>query len=260
MANAQQIICDALQCRLPPYRDDVDLGAMTQAAVEDGSLKATFASEPVMIEMAVTHLIVRDRLGTFIRLKLAALEIDLRPYRFADLSEEDWRHVVITEADRWWLYPPRQVRADNDRRRAAAIADMIARERTLEEAHTAAEREWKAHDRDLDRASEDEATSRITVRELRTTARAAKMRELDCANRLAEVIATRERAEAMRGDAERQIAFARWRRRQFTPPDLGRLVAAHRGYNRITTKAWAQWETDLAAYRQSLVDGVMYRP
>src|SRR5262249_55536160 len=142
---------------------------------------AHFAVEPVAIEIFVAHQVPRAKIEAFASRHLPAVEIDLRPFRHADLPEDRWRATVIDVAARAWLYPPKQAREENDRRRQEAIATQRQHERELEAAIARAER---MHNR--------------AVQEYRERMRA-------------HAIEQRKAAEEQRKDAERRAAFQQWR-------------------------------------------------
>lgn len=127
---AKHIICEAHLLRLP---DDLVLGVMRDAQQEtwlDGIRPDVLAQfdEPVAIEIYVAHRVPHEKISTFVRRQLAALEIDLSTYRNSDKTESEWRDLVLRTAPRFWLFPPAIVRAENERQ-AKEQADREQRER-----------------------------------------------------------------------------------------------------------------------------------
>jgi len=236
---AKQVICETLECRLP----DIDLGPIksAKAEVSVGTIRpdvlAEYIVEPVAIEIWVAHRVPQEKIDVFDRHKLAAVEIDLRPYRFADLSEGDWRNAVISEADRTWLYPPKEIRAENARRRRQELAEMRAKERELEAAFKQAEEEHRLHEDALRRFLETQAAEALKREQMR-----------------------REQAEQRQQYEELLAAFDRWRAQMLAPPDLTKLIEAHRGYDQITPEAWAQFDADMRRFRKAMAEGLRYLP
>lgn len=238
---AKQAICETLTCALPDY----DLGRMRRAAPEATlenirtDVLADYSVEPVAIEIFVTHQVPREKIATFDRLKHAAIEIDMRPFRHADLGEEQWKSAVLAVADRVWLYPPRAIREAAERARQEKIAAAIARERELEaiRAKIIAER----------RELEGIEAIRESYRNQQATEASHER-----------ITRERELAEAYLKDADRRAALSAWRKRATTPPDLGKLVAAHGGFDRITPEAWAEFEEESAVFRQRIREGFRY--
>ena len=165
---AKELICEIPFCfglpllnppalRLP---DNLNLGQMQDAQSEqwlDGIRPDVLAQfdEPVAIEIRVAHPVPPEKLQKFVIRKLAALEIDLSPYRNADKNEDEWRDVILRTAHRFWLFPPAVVRAEIERR-AREQAEQREREEQRERDREAADRrrreqEAERHQREIER-------------------------------------------------------------------------------------------------------------
>src|SRR5262245_36376144 len=130
---AKQIICQTLQLALPAVElEEVmlcDLGKMisAQEEVRLGPVRpdvlAQYRSETVAIEIWVAHSAIH-KIDHYARTDQTAIEIDLRAYRHADLTEEDWKKAVLSEAAREWMVPPARIRAYRDREKLRQIQEL----------------------------------------------------------------------------------------------------------------------------------------
>jgi hypothetical protein len=142
---AKGIICKALEVCLP---DNLDLGVMQKAELEqwmDGIRPDVLVEfdEPVAIEIFVAHRVPAEKIKTFALRKLAALEIDLSFYRNVDITETEWREIILRTAPRYWLFQPAIVREriEREAREAARRKMELLVERERKEAEEAAIRE-----------------------------------------------------------------------------------------------------------------------
>ena len=127
---AKQVICDRLFVGLPD-----PVGAMTKATPEcrlgdivPDVLAEYDSGESVAIEIWVGHQVPEHKVKAYNDRRQAAVEIDLRPYRFDDNSEADWQSLVLGGARRYWLSPPKHVREAREReaRRARRLMKIWA--------------------------------------------------------------------------------------------------------------------------------------
>ena len=104
---AKQIICETLNLTLPHT-----LGPMRSAVAEhvaDGmrfDVLATYDSEPVAIEVFVSHRVPMEKIEKLHHRQMTAVEIDLSYYRDVDIDEDAWREAVLHRAPRRWLVDP----------------------------------------------------------------------------------------------------------------------------------------------------------
>jgi hypothetical protein len=252
---AKQIICDSLQLALP-----TDLGAMRSARQEvwldrvKPDVLANYDSEQVAIEIWVAHKVPLDKIKTYATRKIAAVEIDLRNYRFVEQDEDAWRDLVLATAAREWLVPPARVREENERRRQQIIAELREQERAALAAQKEAERLRLIEQRKFEETA-DSAAARNQISLVRA-AQAREQRELE---RIAAVRQRQELEAEWTRIAEVREALERHREREHAAPDLQKLVRAHGGFGVITPEAWKQWDTDCAAWTRRIRRGVAYQ-
>ena len=243
---AKQVICQQLEVALPASHFEYDLGRMIAARQEVRlggivpDVLVDFQIEQVAIEVWVAHQVPVEKILKFDELKLAAFEIDLRNYRFVDTSEEHVRAIVLHEAERAWLFPPRQIREARERLRAQRLADVEQMQRqairVMEEARAALLKVVR-DERQKQEAVATEAEARATARRIQQRLE----RELD-ANHAAEL----------------RAALAQRRRQIRLGPDLQALVRAHGGYQNITPEAWAAFDAERAVYQERVRSGYFY--
>jgi hypothetical protein len=276
---AKQLITSKLRLRLP-----YDLGEMKSAQSEvrlpngiQPDVLAEFASETLAIEIWVAHQVPADKTERYIENLQAALEIDLRAYRHVD--EGNWDEIILNSANRAWIFPPAAVRAENHRRRQEQIKNhfmageeqAMAALREAEEATRreqqrlkalldAQEREAEEHARTAwceERADQQRLNAQEKERQAKVIRDARKLEDLrrrqhDERQKMVQLALERERT------ADARAALALRRKRERMPPDLQELVAAFGSYAAITPEAWAQWDTDNAAWQERHRSGFFY--
>ena len=256
---AKQVICETLKVDYPHrhisleerFYYDVELGELTDARPEvtlaggaiRADLTAQFGNETVAIEIYVAHAVDDAKIALFQEHEIAAFEIDLRDFRFADKSKAEWLEAVQSRALRVWLNPPRKIREAEEAARLAYIAEQNRIAQVAQQEHQRAEQYRLEQQRKYDFAqSQGEHDARIDTeherREIerqRVAWQAAKQEE----DRLA--VLAREQKEI--AEAAAAATAARFQRLD-NPPDLQQLVRAHGGYHRITPLAWEKWDKD----------------
>lgn len=207
--------------------------------------------ETVAVEIWVSHQVDEDKSTLYAKNNQAALEIDLRPYRFVD--EADWPTIILEIAERWWIFPPLAVRQERERARQEIIERMRReREQALEEMRLASEQR-KFQQKKL-RTLQDEEQIRQQTIEV-DHALAVERERLAEAERQQALV---KLAEERNRTAELRAALRAQRRRERIPPDLQALVAAFGSFGAITPEAWQQWDTELARYLERVRSGEFY--
>lgn len=266
------------------YLDDMVMAKIEFSISKDlrPDVYATFGTKDgpvdVAIEIFVAHACTDEKIVLYNDRKIAACEIDLRAYRFAERgSEASWREAILSTAPRRWLSPPAIVRDALERERAAFIEAKKAAEKAAEEKKLAAEaarlaalaalraaeaeqrkredelNEFMSRTAPLDEAARQER-QRIeqAVTEQRRQSRLSYERYL--AEQAAEKkrIAELERAQAIADaaakrakDADIRAAIREKLRREKYGPDLQALVAAAGGYDKITPEQWVAHDDEL---------------
>lgn len=244
---AKQLICESLRLALPH-----DLGPMRGARQEvwlEGvrpDVLASYDSEDVAIEIWVAHQVPVEKVETYAKRHITAIEIDLRPYRNADNDDGAWRDIILVSAAREWLVPPAKIREEERLRRQRELAEQRKKAGEALKALKEAER--------LQKKAEKLQSIEEEKRRWAAAAFALQMAK-ELAAREAEQLKRQEEAEKT---AELRSALERRRRRELAGPDLQELVRAHGGYSQITPEAWQQWDADVAAHRRLITGGVRY--
>jgi hypothetical protein len=252
---AKQIICERLELALPH-----DLGPMKSARSEvwmDGIIPdvlADYEQESIAIEIWVAHRVERRKIEIFNNRKLAALEIDLRKYRWADRTEEEWIAAILHSAPRMWLLPPLQVRLQYEQR---AFERAEARRLQIEEADRqwhAAEAERIARESELEQLRRQQAADDLIQKHERDAAM-ARRREAAIQQQLEnEKIKASDEAEHERTRAVR-LAHRRQQQQDRLGPVLENLISAHGGYSKITPEAWAAHDKEMTAWKTRMKFG-----
>jgi hypothetical protein len=242
---AKQIVCERKSLVLPKAAYPVTLGDMisAQAEVAIGDIRpdvlAQYIDEPVAIEVRVAHWVPREKLLKIHVMELAAIEIDLGPYRDMELTEELVAGAVLHRAPRAWLYPPQCVRDAHD----SYLATLRAKERIAKDEAARLERALaleQAARREAWLLAEAERKAKQAAAEAEAAERARKERQEQ-----ARVAAA---AEALRA------AKARERR----GPCLQELVAAYGTYPQITPEAWARFDAEMDICKMKVREGYFY--
>ncbi len=251
---AKQLIVRALRLVLPD-----DLGPMKRATaearlpigVQPDVLAEYQTGETVAIEVWVAHQVPTNKVSIYAQHHQAALEIDLRHYRHVD--ETDWEKVILETAERAWIYPPQVVRIENERKRQEII-DGMRREREAAQAAMDEAQRARQHEQQKLEALKEAEERRLQIAAI-DQALAFERQRLAAAEHKQELV---KRAEERNRTAELRAAMARRRMRERQPPDLQALVAAFGFYSAITPEAWAQFDGDLAAWKEKVRDGYFY--
>jgi len=126
---AKEIILDAAWVMAPPLYAKDPQGRPVRPAIEpqrlaltdlQGEAKnlpgvvpdvlATVSGMPLAIEIYVEHRVDEQKLARLSELRLATIEIHLRMHRY--VSEDHYRELVLTRAERSWVFHPRQAEVD----------------------------------------------------------------------------------------------------------------------------------------------------
>ena len=251
---AKQVICDRLFVALPD-----PVGTMTRATAEcrlgdvvPDVLAEYDRGETVAIEIWVAHQVPEHKVRHYNNQRQAAIEIDLRPYRLTDKTEADWENVVLHEAERSWLSPPRYIREAREAERQRWL--KAQRRRMMAERARMQQFEGKRikAEQALQKAAEDKAAHAAVHEAIR--------RELEQREIAEQQRRKFELAEQRAKDAEaRRVIDARLQREK-RGPDLQELVRAHGGYDRITAEAWAAYHRECALWRSRTAVGDFHRP
>jgi hypothetical protein len=216
---AKQVICEALELRLP---DNLDLGPIQNAKSEqwlDGIRPDVLVEydEPVAIEIFVTNSVDSDKLKKITLRKLATLEIDLSSYRNVDKTGTEWRDLVLRTAPRFWLFQPTILREMMERfaREAEerAVQEEAERQAIIDRQRQAAEyREWR-------RREEEEFHRLIAVEQARRKAAefaAIAQVELERRKRSQEFFDKKERRylASLKLCADTELHLTEWERRK----------------------------------------------
>lgn len=242
---AKQTICERLELapigllsRAESEASLFDGGAITDVLVQ------TASGEPVAIEIWVAHQVPQTKIELYNDHNHAALEIDLRNVHLADKSEAEWRDAVLIEAPRNWLSPMKEERQQREQERLRwlqAQKEKIEREKS-EAARLFALKQERQRELEFWEKQAQKAVEEQQAREaLAAAEREAKRqfeREENERRRLQEAQERHEKYEKLKAIEDRL-------RREMRGPDLQQLVAAHRGYNRITPEAWEQFDREV---------------
>jgi hypothetical protein len=280
---AKQVICETKQLRLPRNV----MGAIVSATPETKTaglipdvLVEYDSGERLAVEIWVAHQVPDEKIGFYNQYRLAAMEIDLRPYRFAHYTQAQWTTLILETAERQWLSPPRVIREEReaakqrylqelaDQIREAELADERAksieevralefdrRQREREEKQRQAdEAEWRRLEVEIDRLRVERELAEAAY-EAEQELRAAHSREL---------ADQRERMERQRLEEQiaRQVIARRTREAliaEMSPPDLQRLVRDHGGWGNITPAAWGNFDQRTAVWEKRRLAGDFHR-
>lgn len=209
------------------------------------------SGETLAVEIWVSHQSDRTKVELYAQHDQAAVEIDLRPYRFVD--EADWPAIILEIADRAWLYPPLALRVEYERRRQEIIDRMReAREqaiREMEEAEAARTFEEKK----LAKIQEAEARRQQSLRV--DDALALWRVKLAQAEHKQELV---KAAEERNKTAELRAALRVQRERERKPPNLHALIKAFGAYGLISPGAWVRYDEEMEFYRTRMRSGEFY--
>jgi hypothetical protein len=242
---AKQLICERLFLRLPD-----PVGIMINATPEQRignivpDVLADFDSGvSVAVEIWVAHQVPESKVREYNDRRLAAVEIDLRPYRFTGKTEIEWESAVLEQAQRLWLSPPEYLRKKREEERALWLAEQALRVKAKIAKMEEAEREHAKLEKE-----------RAEFRELL----AADMRRRR-AEQEAEIEQERHRrAEENDKIAELRLVQAARLRRERRGPDLQELVSAHGSWDRVTPEAWASFEQERANWQARVATGWLH--
>ena len=236
---AKQIICDELKLTLP---DKISLGPMRSAAQEIAvaelrtDVLAYYDDEDVAIEIYVAHKVPVEKAGRLAELEQTTLEIDLSNHLYVAMEHDKLRWVVLHDAHRRWVVPPRATREARAARAAelalqATVAKSLAdiEQEDLEAARARRDAQWLLDEK----------------------FRCARMSAAEAEK--AEVARIEEAARARR-EEQRRVVIAELRANR-NPPDLQRLIEAHGGYDKIPEPAWRQFHWVMKQWRDRLING-----
>ena len=236
---AKQIICDELKLTLP---DKISLGLMRSATQEAAvaELRADvlcrYDDETVAIEIHVAHKVPPEKAGRLAELEQATLEIDLSNHLYVAMEQDKLRWVVLHDAYRRWVVPPRAVR-EARALRATELAKLAAL------AKAKADHTQQALD----------ALDQIRAKnwELEQAVHCARVAKVEADKLEAERV---EEAARARREEQRRVVVTELRANR-NPPDLQRLIEAHGGYDKIPEPAWRQFHWVMRQWRDKLING-----
>jgi hypothetical protein len=174
------------------------------------------------IEIYVAHLCPKEKRDGFAARGLAAIEIDLSRYRMA--VPDDFAAIVLSSANRAWLFHPEQADADNALAAKYAEIDRLAAERAARRAAAQAEATRLMRERAAEReaaeaakwaetvaarARQEEMDRRESERRAQQAAELAAMTEAQ--RKAAAEQQEQERLEAVRRHAEEMTEIERRR-------------------------------------------------
>jgi hypothetical protein len=256
---AKQVICDQLFVALPD-----PVGTMTKATAEQRlgdvvpDVLAEFDSgNSVAIEIWVAHQVPDSKVRTYNRLRQAALEIDLRPYRLTDNTEADWEHAVLHEAERVWLSPPEHIRRARDLERARWLQEQRGRMEVSIRQTEAFERQRATVEKALAKLNAEKAAHE-QIEQTAAELHFARQREREHQAAAEYEKARLKLAEERAKEAEFRRAMIARLRRQKHGPDLQTLVRAHGSWDRITAEAWQAYDQELAEWRERVALGAFH--
>jgi hypothetical protein len=251
---AKQLIVDQRRLALPYSMGEV-CNARAEVALPIGvrpDVLLDFVSgETLAVEIWVCHQVEADKVEIYANHDQAALEIDLRPYRFVD--DADWPHIILDAAERSWIYPPLAVRVERERARQEIIDGMrLKRAEALEAMRLAeaARNQEQVKLRGMKLAAEIRQQSEAIEHAL--AIERLKLKEAEYHQELV------KEAEARAATAEHRAAVIARRERERKPSDLQALVAAFGNYSAITPEAWEQHDTDTKLHRERVRSGYFY--
>jgi hypothetical protein len=257
---AKQIILESQILRLP---DDQNLGKIVFANGEVRLGKiipdvlVRFEMEEVAVEIWVAHQTEIEKIEEYANRNMAAVEVDLRPYRNLDGTEAMWRNAILTAADRAWLFPCREQREENHRRRQEKLELLRRVEAEAIESLTQAKYLAGVEDERLQTMKREKALAQIIAEQQRYAneqhllARQLKEQALRDQQR-------RQQAEERAETEELIAAHERHLEKLRTPPDLHRLIAAHGSYAAIPPEAWKTFEIETNNHRKAMRNGDYY--
>jgi hypothetical protein len=260
---AKQVICEQMRLGLP----DGDLGPILSAKPEvmiggvngvKPDVVVEFQKEVVAVEIYVKHRVPRDKIDKYANQELAAIEIDLSKYPFADRTDEYWHEIILYAASRYWLFPPRYIREENERKRLHEIEQRkIAQEKARQEYER----------RSQERARLEQELAEFQARQTQKAIDAEYHRAIQAS------INAEQRARAALEHEQQRLVFeerrrvnaelreARRRRRiaELAPPSLQDMVTIHGGYHLIPPEAWNQYENDVSNWKTFIRSGDKYQ-
>ena len=252
---AKQLIVRELRLSLP-----FDLGDIQRARAETqlpfgirpDVLLEYQSGETLAVEIWVSHQVDAAKAELYVKHEQAALEIDLRPYRFVDAA--DWPTVILQTAERWFVCPPLAVRIERERRRQEIIEQKRREREQALEAMQEAMRLLTFEETKLHAMKGAEAIRMQT--EAIDRAIAAQHAALNLAERRQQVV---KLAEERNRTAELRAALLAQRMRERRPPDLQALVEAFGVYSAITPEAWEHHDTEMRTHAQRVRIGYFYQ-
>jgi hypothetical protein len=233
-----------------------------QAEVTMGDIRpdvlATFEVEPLAVEIFVAHRVERAKIEKYYTRKLAAVEINLSQYRnVLERSDEEWEQIILYDAPREWIIPPKTIREANERRRQQELAELERLRQEAEDVFNKQAAERMAQQRLLDELTRQLGFEREAAQE-RARLDAAKNAERRARESLEEQERQQKHANELHVTAELRAAMERRRKAELTPPDLQQLVKIYGFYPNIPPEAWVQYDTEMAAYKERLRSGSKY--
>lgn len=281
---AKQIICErltlALPCPLSEHENTVLVRAEAEYHFENlipDVMAWSLDQTEVAIEVWVAHQVGDEKIRDYNRSQIAAVEIDLRDYRFADKTLAEWEDAVLHLAPRKWLSDPQWLRAAKERKRQAEMAQMrevmwletkrleeLQRRHRQEQKHLAqleqmyAQQRAAAVEEELKRAAlaAEERTKQDRVRQARLAEEKEAQQRALLEQQQANAIAEQERAK---NAAVYAVMEARLKA-EMTPPSVQNLIAVHGSWDRITDEAWAQYDSDLKQWQIAVASGQFSLP
>jgi hypothetical protein len=261
---AKQIICDRLQLRLPD-----PMGVMISAEAEcrlgdlvPDVLAKYDGGESVAVEIWVAHQVPTSKAHEYVRRRQAAVEIDLRAYRFAEKSEADWEQAILFNSDRTWLSPPGYIRRQREAERKKIIAAQRKRLAELHAAWEQAERERLALAAEAKRvaneasAEQAEWSAKQAAKEAMWEAERRERSEQERAIRALERLQLMEKRDK---EAEYRRVTVERLRQQRRCPDLQELVKVHGTYDRITAEAWEAYDRQRLDWQYRVAMGAFHQ-
>lgn len=259
---AKELICEQMRLRLPrSYNAGTIAKAQMETRLDIGIIPDVFIEydngEKFAIEIWVAHQVPEEKIEIYAKHEIPAVEIDLQCYRFADKDDDEWADIILSAADRDWLFPPASVREQRRLEREREIeVQRRSEQAAIEELKKAAQRRaWLLQQIERLRQTkvvklevEHQRQLLVLAQEQERNARLQAEREQDGLNR------RKERAAI----AEQRAAHYRRLRAEMEPPKLQDLIKIHGSYPAIPPEAWHDYDGRLARWKQMMHDGDFY--
>lgn len=267
---AKQCICDQPELlALPKFQGlPITMGKVVATKPDGHTLPSGLipdahieydSGETLAVEVWVRHQSSIAKVETYNRDGQTAIEIDLTRFRFTRKIDKQWREIVLTQARRIWLCPPKSERDRIAQTHATILAAEAARLHTIRLESLA---------REAERIEAQKAYEKLIAEHAEKAKQEEERQRLEAIRRQAEwqvrqVEEQKQRVEAARIAAEHKHAqdvLEDRLRREMIPPSLQDMVEAHGGYNKITQEAWAAYDEALATWQSRHAEGVFWQP